>query len=60
MLNHSYADYAWEQASTLLSIDSPSGFTAKAASWVKEAFEGLGFSVELTRKGGVLVDLGGI
>ena len=59
MLNHSYADYAWEQASALLAIDSPSGFTAKAAAWVKESFENLGFSAELTRKGGVLVDLGG-
>ena len=59
MLNISYADYAWEQASALLSIDSPSGFTAKAAGWVKDSFEKLGFSAELTRKGGVLVDLGG-
>ena len=60
MLNISYADYSWEQASALLAIDSPSGFTAKAAAWVKEAFEGLGFSAELTRKGGILVDLGGM
>ena len=59
MLNISYADYAWEQAAALLAIDSPSGFTAKAALWVKEAFENLGFSARLTRKGGVLVDLGG-
>ena len=59
MLNRSYADYAWEQAAALLAIDSPTGFTAKAAAWVKEAFEGLGFSAALTCKGGVLVDLGG-
>ena len=59
MLNRSYADYAWDRAASLLAIDSPSGFTAKAAAWVKEAFESLGFSAELTRKGGVLVDLGG-
>lgn len=54
-----YADYAWEQASALLAIDSPSGFTAKAAQWVKEAFTALGFQAEITTKGGVLADLGG-
>ena len=59
MINVTYADYAWEQTAALLAIDSPSGFTAKAAQWVKEAFENLGFSAEITRKGGVLIDLGG-
>ena len=54
-----YADHAWQQAAALLAIDSPSGFTAKAASWVKNAFASLGFRAELTQKGGVLVDLGG-
>ena len=59
MVNHDYADFAWEQAATLLNIDSPSGYTAKAAAWVKEAFEKLGFTAKLTTKGGVLADLGG-
>ena len=59
MINKSYADYSWEQAAALLAIDSPSGFTHKAATWVKEAFENLGYSDEITTKGGVLVDLGG-
>ena len=59
MINMTYADYAWEQTAALLAVDSPSGFTAKAARWVKDAFENLGFSSEITRKGGVLVDLGG-
>jgi len=59
MLDRKYADFAWEQAEALLAIDSPTGFTASAAAWVKEAFENLGFSAELTTKGGVLVDLGG-
>ena len=54
-----YAEFAWEQAQTLLSIDSPSGFTAKAARWVKEAFEALGFPAYITQKGGVIADLGG-
>ncbi len=59
MIDRMYAQYAWEQTETLLAIDSPSGYTAKAAAWVKEAFEKLGFSATLTAKGGVLADLGG-
>ena len=59
MITPTYADYAWEQAERLLSIDSPSGFTAKAAAFVKETFEALGFSASITQKGGVLADLGG-
>ncbi len=59
MVTMNYADYAWESAAKLLSIDSPTGYTAKAALWAKEAFETLGFSAAITQKGGVLVDLGG-
>ena len=59
MIAKHYADYAWEQTAALLTIDSPSGFTAGAADWVKNAFSALGFPAELTAKGGVLVDLGG-
>ena len=59
MINKIYADRAWEQAAALLAIDSPSGFTGKAAQWVKEAFEALGFTAHITTKGGVLADLGG-
>ena len=59
MINRSYADHSWEQAAALLAIDSPTGFTHKAAAWVKEAFESLGFSAVITTKGGVLADLGG-
>ena len=54
-----FAEYAWEQAAALLAIDSPSGFTAKAADHVRETFENLGFNAKITAKGGVLVDLGG-
>ena len=43
MINEKYADYAWEQTAALLAIDSPSGFTRRAAEWVKDAFEALGF-----------------
>ena len=59
MLDHSYAEYAWAQAAALLAIDSPSGYTDKAAAWVRDAFRSLGFPAELTVKGGVLADLGG-
>ncbi|MBO7252558.1 MAG: peptidase M42, partial [Oscillospiraceae bacterium] len=59
MIDFSYADYAWEQAAALLAIDSPSGFTGRAALWVKGTFEKLGFDAKLTTKGGVLIDLGG-
>ena len=59
MINREYADFAWEQAAELLAIDSPSGFATEAAKWVKEAFEKLGFTAKFTRKGGVIIDLGG-
>ena len=59
MLEKIYADFGWEQAAALLAIDSPTGYTAKAAQWVKDSFEKLGFAATITVKGGVLVDLGG-
>ena len=59
MIEMKYADYAWEQTVALLAIDSPSGYTRKAAEWVKEAFEKLGFAATITVKGGVIIDLGG-
>ena len=59
MINKTYADFAWEQTAALLAIDSPSGYTARAAAWVKEAFEALGFPAFITTKGGVIADLGG-
>ncbi|MBO5269759.1 MAG: M42 family metallopeptidase [Clostridia bacterium] len=54
-----YAEYAVEQAVTLLSIDSPTGYTRAAAEWVRDAFAALGFDAQITRKGAVLIDLGG-
>lgn len=59
MIDRAYAEYAAEKAVELLAIDSPTGFTSKAAAWVFEAFTALGFSADMTRKGGVLVNLGG-
>ena len=60
MIGQNYSEYAWEMTETLLSIDSPSGYTDRAANWIKEKFEGLGFTATITTKGGVLVDLGGV
>ncbi len=58
-MEREYAQYAVEQTVALLGIDSPSGFTEKAAQWTRQAFEALGYPARLTQKGGVLVDLGG-
>lgn len=58
-MDKEYAVYAAEQARALLGVDSPTGFTAKAAEWVRAAFSALGFSAGITTKGGVLIDLGG-
>ena len=59
MLERSYADFAWEKTAQLLAIDSPTGYTSRAAAWVRKEFEDLGFSAQITAKGGVLADLGG-
>ena len=59
MIAQNYADFAWEQTAALLAVDSPSGYTDKAAQWVKNAFETLGFDAHITTKGGVIADLGG-
>lgn len=59
MINKNYAEFAWEKAAELLAIDSPTGYTAAAAQWVRKTFEALGFTAKITNKGGVLIDLGG-
>ena len=58
-MERTYAEYAARQAMELLAIDSPTGFTARAADRVQRAFEELGYTARRTAKGGVLVDLGG-
>ena len=58
-MDYEYAKYATEKAKELLSIDSPTGFTDRAADWVQNAFTDLGFEARRTVKGGVLVDFGG-
>ena len=58
-MEQKYANLSWDYAAQLLAIDSPSGFTARAAQWVYDQFTALGYDANLTVKGGVLVDLGG-
>lgn len=58
-MDNKYSEYAVEKTVELLNIDSPTGFTEKAAKWVKGEFEKLGFNAGITNKGGVLVDFGG-
>lgn len=55
-LERKYADFAAEKAIELIGIDSPSGFTEKAAEWVRNEFEALGFAARMTEKGGVIAD----
>lgn len=59
MINFDYARLAAEKCRQLLEIDSPTGFTDRAAEWVEREFAKLGYRTEKTVKGGVLVDLGG-
>ena len=59
MINFDYARLAAEKCCRLLEIDSPTGFTDRAAEWVEKEFAQLGYKTEKTVKGGVLVDLGG-
>lgn len=58
-MDRSYADFAVLKTAELLNIDSPTGFTKKAAQWVAAEFEKFGFACKITEKGGVLVALGG-
>lgn len=51
--------YLLDQLKTLLSIDSPSGFTKEVANYTVGEFENLGFKSYLTNKGCVIAELGG-
>lgn len=50
-------DFAVREAVALLAIDSPSGYTRQAAEYAMSRYRELGFSPEMTVKGGVLVCL---
>ncbi len=54
-----HIDYIVGEFKKVVSIPSPSGMTREAAEYTKKAFEALGFRADMTRKGCVLVELGG-
>lgn len=58
-MKYEYAEYATQKALEVLAIDSPTGYTQKAAKWLLEQLRELGFSATQTNKGGVIADLGG-
>ena len=58
-MQEKYAQLALENTMRLLGIDSPSGYTENAAKYVQEQFAQMGYDAKITRKGGVLIDLGG-
>ncbi len=53
-----YTDFAWEKAASLPVVDSPGGYTARAAAWVRNVFTALGFAARITTKGGVYASHG--
>lgn len=50
-----YINYILEQTQNVLAIDSPTGFTSRAAAYVMNEYKKLGYSPCLTNKGGILV-----
>lgn len=54
-----YTDYILEIAQKLLAVDSPTGYTEKAAQYAMDLLSEMGYSPVRTVKGGVLVDLDG-
>ena len=50
-----FTEYAVEQAKAILAIDSPTGFTARAAEYVMGEYKKLGYDPVLTNKGGIFV-----
>ena len=52
-----YVEYMVEEARRLLAIDSPSGYTKKAAEYLCGVYREMGYEPRLTVKGGVLVKL---
>ncbi len=55
-----YLDYILEVTKQFLAVDSPSGFTDRAAEFVTDELRALGYDACKMRKGGVLVCLGGV
>ncbi len=58
-MNKDYANYAAEKAVELIKIDSPTGYTKNIIEQTKKEFEELGFKVNKTNKGALIVEMGG-
>ena len=58
-MNEGYSSLAIDYTKELLTIDSPTGMTAKAEQYVVDKLSDMGYAVKHTNKGGVLADLGG-
>lgn len=54
-----YVDYILDVTCKLLAIDSPTGYTKRAAEFVMEEYRKLGYEATMTVKGCVLVNMGG-
>ncbi len=54
-----YKSFAVEKTKEILAIDSPTGFTKNATEYLIKELKDLGYNPEYTKKGGVIVDLGG-
>ena len=52
-------EYVLSQLKNLTSIDSPTGFTKKAAEYVANELKAMGYEPKITLKGGVLCCIGG-
>ena len=48
-------DFILQQTKNVLAIDSPTGFTSRAADYVMEEYRKLGYAPVRTNKGGILV-----
>lgn len=58
-MNKKYTDIAIDYTTKLLSIDSPTGFTGHVTAYLMELLKEMGFEPCQTRKGCVVVELGG-
>ena len=56
---NNYAKQICDQLYKLTAIASPSGYTAKAAKYVKETLDDMGYEARITRKGNVECTIGG-
>ena len=59
MIKEKYLEYILEQMQSILQIDSPTGYTHEAITYLKKEYRKLGYQPIETVKGGLLIPLGG-